>query len=143
MRLSNLTASLLTIVSMIFTAGIATAQTPTDNTSANTKIANITTHGQVITTAINSYMSPSNVNTVRGIQPFNLVYLAYQGNLKSQGIPSGSTLISQHQIGNLNAKDLVQAAVKAKKLPNQFLHDYTYLSAVDVQLSSLQKTFLR
>ncbi|GBE95236.1 hypothetical protein [Nostoc cycadae] len=143
MKLSTLTASFLTIASMMLTAGIGSAQTATDITSANIDVTPITTHGQVITTAINSYMSPSNATTFRGIQPFNLVYLAYQGNLKSQGIPSGSTLIFQHQIGTLNARDLVQAAVKAKKLPDQFLHDSTYLSAVDVQLSSLQKTFLR
>ncbi|MBE9206442.1 hypothetical protein IQ244_07920 [Nostoc sp. LEGE 06077] len=143
MKLSPLTASFLTVASIIFSAGIASAQPVTDKTIPNLEVTNITTHGQVITTAINSYMSPSSVIRSRGIQPFNLVYLAYQGNLQSQGIPSGSTLIFQYQRGSLNAEDLVKAAIKANKLSDQFLQDQIYLSAVETQLSSLQKTFLR
>ncbi|MCC5639246.1 hypothetical protein LC593_26160 [Nostoc sp. CHAB 5844] len=143
MKLSTLTTSFLTVASMILSAGIAAAQTVTDKTSLNESVVASTKHGQVITTAINSYMSPSKITTYHVIQPFNLVYLAYQGNLKSQGIPSGSNLIVQHQRGDLNAKALVKAAIHANQLPNQLLQDQTYLSAVDVQLSSLQKTFMR
>ncbi|MBU7583490.1 MAG: hypothetical protein KAF91_11375 [Nostoc sp. TH1S01] len=143
MKLSTITASFLTVASVILSAGIASAQTGSENTSPNTNVNHISTHGQVITTSINSYMSPSNVVTSRVMQPLNLVYLAYQGNLESQGIPSGSTLIFQHQAGNVSAEDLVKAAVNAKKIPQQFLKDQTYLHEVDVQLTSLQKTFAR
>lgn len=142
MKLSTLTASFLSLASVILSAGIAAAETGTDKTTFNDAKMKSARHGQVITTAINSYMSPSNVTAFHVIQPFNLVYLAYQGNFKSQGIPSGSSLIVQHQRGNLNAEDLVKAAINANKLSNQFLQDPSYLSAVDVQLSSLQKTFL-
>lgn len=142
MKRSTLTASLFAVTCIILSAGVATAQTDTEIKSLNVGVRVSTKHGQVITTAINSYMSRSNVNDFQIMQPFNLVYQAYQGNLKLQGIPSGSTLIFQHQRGNINAKDLVKAAVNAKKLPDQMLQDESYLSAVDVQLKSLPTTFL-
>ncbi|MBD2597621.1 hypothetical protein H6G74_25330 [Nostoc spongiaeforme FACHB-130] len=140
MKISTVTTYFITVASVILSAGIASAQTGSEKISRNPDVVN-TTHGQVITTSVNSYMSPSNVANSHVMQPFNLVYLAYQGNLESQGIPSGNTLIFQHQHGNVKAEDVVKAAVNAKKIPNQFLYNPSYLSEVDVQLASLQKTF--
>ncbi|ALF55196.1 hypothetical protein ACX27_23995 [Nostoc piscinale CENA21] len=141
MKISTITTSFFTVAAVILSAGISSAQANGEKISHNANVANITTHGQVITTSVNSYMSPSNVTNSHVMQPLNLVYLAYQGNLESQGIPSGKTLIFQHQHGNVKAEDVVKAAVNAKKIPNQFLYNPSYLSEVDVQLASLQKTF--
>jgi hypothetical protein len=81
-------------------------------------------------------ISKSNTNY---LQPFNTAFLAYQGYLKEQGIPSASGLIFAYQTGNLTANDVVQAAVKANKLPAEVLNDQDYLSAVDSQLTSFSR----
>ncbi|MBD2498304.1 hypothetical protein [Nostoc sp. FACHB-280] len=140
MKISTATTSFFTVASVILSAGIASAQANSEKISHNANVAN-TTHGRVITTSVNSYMSPSNIANSHVMQPFSLVYFAYQGNLASQGIPSGKTLILQHQRGSVKAEDVVKAAVNAKRIPNQFLYNPNYLSEVDVQLTSLEKTF--
>jgi hypothetical protein len=140
MKLSTLTVSCITVASIIFSAGIAPAQVGLDK-SLDVNATAETSNGQAISTSTNTYMSRSNTTDFHILKPFNLVYLAYQGNLKSQGIPGGSNLIFQHQKGNLKAKDLVKAAVEAKKLPSQILQDQNYLNMVDVYLASLDKTF--
>ncbi|MBD2488144.1 hypothetical protein [Aulosira sp. FACHB-615] len=140
MKISTITTSFLTIASLILSVGISSAQANGEKISHNGNVANTTTHGRVITTSVNSYMSPSNVANSHVMQPLNLVYLAYQGNLVSQGIPGGKTLIFQHQSGNVKAEDVVKAAVKAKKIPNQFLYNPSYLTEVNVQLAYLEKT---
>jgi len=71
------------------------------------------------------------------LQPFNIVFLAYQGYLEGQGIPSMGTLLYEYQIGKVTAKDVVEAGVKAKRLPAEVINDEYYLSAVELQLSSL------
>ncbi len=83
--------------------------------------------------------SAQTVNNNNGsyLQPFNIVFLAYQGYLKEQGIPSMGNLLYQYQIGKVTAKDVVEAGVKANKLPGEVLNNEYYLSAVELQLSSL------
>ncbi|MDZ8110001.1 MAG: hypothetical protein RM338_31010 [Nostoc sp. DedQUE12a] len=71
------------------------------------------------------------------LQPFNIVFLAYQGYLEGQGIPSMGTLLYEYQIGKVSAKDVVEAGVKSKRLPAEVINDKSYLSAVELQLSSL------
>jgi hypothetical protein len=71
------------------------------------------------------------------LQPFNLVFLAYQGSFEKDGIPSAGQLIQDARVGKISAKNLVQAAVDQKRLPAQALEDGNYLSAVESQLMSL------
>lgn len=78
-----------------------------------------------------------NTTSTSQLKPFNAAFLAYQGALKQQGIPSGSALIFEYQIKNLTAVDVVKAAVNANKLSPEVLNDEGYLSAVDSQLTSL------
>lgn len=117
MKLTNLLKSTLIIAAIALIPGIASAQQAIEKNSPQ---------------SINT-----DINTNNYLQPFNLVFLAYQGNLKEQGIPSGNSLIFEYQTGNLRANDLVNAAVKANKLPTQILNDQSYLSAVESQLISL------
>ncbi|MDF5709323.1 MAG: hypothetical protein PUP90_17060 [Nostoc sp. S4] len=79
----------------------------------------------------------NNNNNDSYLQPFNIVFLAYQGYLKGQGIPSMGNLLYQYQIGKVTAKDVVEAGIKANKLPAEVINDKYYLSAVELQLSSL------
>lgn len=67
--------------------------------------------------------------------PFDLAYLAYQGNFKGQGIPSYGALIDAIAFRNVTAQRLAQAAVKAGRLPEQTLTDRGYLSALQLQLN--------
>ncbi len=120
MKLTTLINSTVIIASLAFTSGIASAQTVTS-----------------INTAVNPDPLGSNSTSVSYIQPFNLVNLAYQGGLKQQGVPSGGALISEGQRGNITPKDLVKAAINAKKLPAQVLNNQDYISAVSSQLGIL------
>ncbi|MBN3942558.1 MAG: hypothetical protein V7L21_24740 [Nostoc sp.] len=120
MKLTTLINSTVIIASLAFTSGIASAQTVTS-----------------INTAVNPDPLGSNSTSVSYIQPFNLVNLAYQGGLKQQGVPSGGALISEGQRGNITPKDLVKAAINAKKLPVQVLNNQDYISAVSSQLGIL------
>ncbi|MGF1936378.1 MAG: hypothetical protein RM347_018655 [Nostoc sp. ChiQUE02] len=129
MKLTALLNSALIIASIAFIPRIAGAQT-----------ANINNGGEQINTDVNSNALRKNPTDANYLQPFNTAFLAYQGYLKNQGIPSGSALISEYQIGNLTAKDVVQAAVRANKLSAQVLNDQSYLNAVESQLTSFSNT---
>ncbi|MBD2181178.1 hypothetical protein H6S82_28695 [Planktothrix sp. FACHB-1355] len=71
------------------------------------------------------------------LQPFNLVYMAYQGYFEEQGIPSAQGLISAYRTGTVDAEDIVESAVKANRLPSSVMADDDYLNAVELQLRSL------
>lgn len=73
------------------------------------------------------------------IAPFDLVYMAYQGYFKNQGIPSAQALIYGYRTGDIDARDLVSSAVRANRLPSQMLADDDYLNAVDNQLNNLNE----
>ncbi|MEH2298071.1 MAG: hypothetical protein V7K88_03100 [Nostoc sp.] len=126
MKFSILIDSVLIVGSIALLPAISGAQTATNNS------------GKLI--AINSNNLSTHSPNVSYLKPFDTAFLAYQGNLKAQGIPSGSALVSQYQIGNLTALDVVKAAVNAKKLPALALNDRGYLNAVDSQLTSFGNT---
>ncbi|MEH2232727.1 MAG: hypothetical protein V7K71_24365 [Nostoc sp.] len=120
MKLTRLINYTVIIASLVLTSGIASGQT-----------------ARSINTAVNPDALGSNSTNISYIQPFNLVNLAYQGGLKQQGIPSGGVFISEGQRGNITPKDLVKAAINAKKLPAQVLNNQDYISAVNLQLGVL------
>ncbi|MEH1836470.1 MAG: hypothetical protein V7L29_31560 [Nostoc sp.] len=125
MKITNLVNFALLVACIAFIPGIVGAQTVKNNNA-----------GQ-INTNVNYNTLRTNSANASYLQPFNTTFLAYQGYFKEQGIPSGGALISEFQIGKLTAKDVVQAAVKANKLPAQVLDDRSYLYAVESQLTSL------
>lgn len=126
MKFSTLIDSILIVGSIALLPGIGGAQITTNNS------------GEPI--AINSNNLLTHSTNVSYLKPFDAAFLAYQGNLKAQGIPSGSALVSQYRTGSLTALDVVKAAVNAKKLPTQALNDTGYLNAVESQLTSLGNT---
>ena len=126
MKFSTLIDSVLIVGSIALLPGIGGAQITTNNS------------GEPI--AINSNNLLTHFMNVSYLKPFDAAFLAYQGNLKAQGIPSGSALVSQYRTGSLTALDVVKAAVNAKKLPTQALNDTAYLNAVELQLTSLGNT---
>lgn len=82
-------------------------------------------------TAFNPYTAQSSATQ---LSPSDLVGLANHGYLRDQGIPSSGALVAQYQLGNITAKDLVDSAVKANRLPAQVAQDANYLRSVDNQL---------
>jgi hypothetical protein len=83
-------------------------------------------------TSLNPYVvNPSSVSSV---SPFNLAYLAYRGYLKDEGIPGDSALINEIVSGTVTAQEVIQAAVKANRLPEETLNDRSYRSALENQL---------
>ncbi|BAY73832.1 hypothetical protein NIES25_02400 [Nostoc linckia NIES-25] len=123
MKFSILIDSLLIVTSITLMPGISTAQTVATNTS------------QAIVR--NSNKLPNDFSSISHLEPFDLVVYAYQGGLLQHGIPSGGTLVFKTLSSNILAKDLVIAAVNAKKLEPQLLDDRNYLNAVSSELIAL------
>ena len=126
MKVTNLLNSAFIVACIAFIPGIVGAQTANNNNSA----------GQ-INTDLSSKTLRTNSSNASYLKPFNTTFLAYQGYFKEQGIPSGGALVFECQTGKVTAKDVVQAAIKANKLPAQVLNDQSYLNAVESQLTSL------
>lgn len=122
MKLSILIDSVLIVTSIALLPGIG-----------GTQIAN-SNSGEPI--AINS----NNSSNVSYLKPFDAAFIASQGNLKTQCIPSGSALVSQYQTGNVTALNVIKSAVNAKNLPAQALNDKGYLNAVESHLTSDDST---
>lgn len=92
---------------------------------------------QAQTQAINSETYGTTVNPVYQLTPFELVSMANQGYFQEQGIPGYIELVSAHRMGRLRAEQVVEAAIRAKKLSPQIARDRGYLSAVEAQLQRL------
>ncbi len=86
------------------------------------------------TMAVNSNMRDRIASSSYMLQPFNLVGLAYQGYFQEQGIPSYGAFLAAYHGGSINARDLVQSAIKNNRLPASALQDEDYLNAVETQL---------
>ena len=82
--------------------------------------------------------SPVNANAIAiTTTPFDLVSLAYQGFLESEGIPKFNSLIFAHRAGRIKAEDLVQGAIDTRRLPADTINNRRYLAAVERQLDGL------
>lgn len=88
---------------------------------------------------VSSNPSMANQTSANQLSPFNLAYLAYQGYLEDQGIPSSSALLNAIAFKTITAQDVIQAAVKANRLPEQMLSDRGYRHNLDEQLDGLRE----
>lgn len=73
------------------------------------------------------------------IKPFNLVQLARKGYFKEHDIPSYSKLYSAIKSGNIEAEDLVKAAIAEGRLSPETLEDDGYLNTVEFKLNRLPR----
>lgn len=78
--------------------------------------------------------------SIAQLSPFDLVNLAYQGFLSSEGVPVAGGLISEYQTGAVTAEDLVQAAINTNRLSSEALDDARYLRAVNTRLVDLSNS---
>ena len=90
-----------------------------------------------VSTSIDSHTQANSQLAATQPSPFDLTYLAYQGGLKDQGIPSYGALIDAIAYGRVTAQKLMQAAVRANRLPESTLTDRGYRSALQLQLNGL------
>lgn len=76
-------------------------------------------------------------NSNRHIEPFNLVHGAYQGQFSNQGIPRARGLMKAYDHSQVEAEQLVEAAIAQGRLPQNTLQDQGYLNAVSSHLRGL------
>lgn len=76
-------------------------------------------------------ISETTSSSIRGVTPFNLVYLARNGYFKDQGIPSHAALVAGIRDRDITAEVLVQGAIEDNRLTAEALDDRHYLRAVD------------
>ena len=100
-------------------------------------ISTITTPVSANEVAANSQVNRSNIVEV---QPFNLVYLSYQGYFSQQGIPSNGAFVFGAKTGRITAKDLVKSAIARGRLSPETINDASYLSHVEDQLRNLDNS---
>lgn len=92
---------------------------------------------RAIQTSFNPHMT--NSTSANSVSPFDLAYLAYRGYLKDQGIPCNSALLDAIATGTVTAQDIMQAAVKTNRLPEQTLSDRGYRWALAGELDGLRE----
>ena len=72
--------------------------------------------------------------------PFALVNAAYNGRLMVEGVPCFGDLIADVLMDDIEAEDLVRAAIASGRLTEEALDDRRYLRAVQAGLDSLVDT---
>lgn len=75
-------------------------------------------------------MPSYNASMMNEVEPFNLVYLGYQGFFQKEGIPSSSGFVSAYQTGKITAQQLIEAAISQGKLSPEKAKDQGYIHAV-------------
>lgn len=86
--------------------------------------------------AVNPYVAGS-YDAAQQISPSELVSLANRGYLEKEGIPSYGLLSNQLQLGQVTAKDIVEAGIKSNRLAATTIDDQGYINAVDFQIRSI------
>lgn len=82
-------------------------------------------------------MASTAQNSTEQATPFQLVFLAWHGYLRPQGVPSAGKLDWEYQAGEITAEDLVKAGVQADRVASGTLNDRAYINAVDAELRDL------
>lgn len=80
-------------------------------------------------------VAPKTASDTTIITAFNLSNLASNGYLQEQGIPSGSQLSFAIATGQITAQEIVEAAVRAKRVSSDVLTDQTYTRAIEYNLA--------
>lgn len=96
--------------------------------------------GQAIPVSYNP-PNPATETSIRQITPSDLVSVAQQGQLKTQGIPSGARLASEYVLGRVGAKEVIQSAIAANLLPTSAVNDSSYYNAVESQLQNRLRVY--
>lgn len=71
------------------------------------------------------------------LSAFNVVTLAYQGQLTENGIPGYNSLEAGVNSGSITAEDVIYAAIDAGRLSSTTLEDGDFVIAVERHLQNL------
>lgn len=83
--------------------------------------------------------APATTNSsIPRMSPYDVIFMAYQGGFREQGIRGYGAFIEGCYQGQLTAKKIVAAAIKANRLPADAIDDQAYLKAIDSNLVSLK-----
>jgi hypothetical protein len=107
------------------------------NDTVNSKITSLTLPIRSGTRTESIAMSTATISNDPAnskLTPFALVSLAYQGEYRTQGIPSFGSFLTDSSNKTVTAKDPVTAAIAANQLTPDTQNDISYLNAVDAQL---------
>jgi len=69
--------------------------------------------------------------------PFNVASLAYQGQLRNEGIPGYAALEAGLRSGSITSDTVIEAAIQVGQLPENIREDNTFVTAVEHQLDNL------
>ncbi|NEQ34729.1 MAG: hypothetical protein F6K04_27865 [Leptolyngbya sp. SIO4C5] len=73
------------------------------------------------------------------VNPFELTYIAYSGGLRQYGVPAALTLISEYQLGDVTAEQVVEAAIRDRLVDASVMEDERYIDRVDYYLQVLEQ----
>ncbi|BAU10397.1 hypothetical protein LEP3755_08810 [Leptolyngbya sp. NIES-3755] len=72
------------------------------------------------------------------MSPYNVVFMAYQGYFREQGLRGYGAFADGCNQGTLTATDVVKAAIQANRLPESILNDRGFMSAIDANMKSFK-----
>lgn len=81
--------------------------------------------------------APSNSSR---LSPYDVIFLAYQGYFREQGIRGYGAFVEECYQGQLSAKRIVEAAIQAKRLPAETINDLAYIQSINSNLLSLKSS---
>ncbi|MBP0001367.1 MAG: hypothetical protein J7641_20650 [Cyanobacteria bacterium SID2] len=86
---------------------------------------------------VSGFMAPTVRAATNRVEPFKLATMAYQGFFSDQGIDGHAQLISSLENRQVDAEDVVRAAIERGLLDRESLNDEQYLRFVALQLDRL------
>jgi len=91
----------------------------------------------ILSIVLVSLARPFSANAASETTPFNLVNLARNGHFQTEGIPSHSALEMAIARNQVNAEDVIKAAIKDKRVSPEALNDASYVQGVQINLKHL------
>jgi hypothetical protein len=117
---------------------VATTTSSTENINTAPVVAATSLQLETRTGHLSMAATTTSINTESSIiTPFELVFRAYQGSYKMQGIAGFGSFPNESSGRIVTAKELVSAAIEAHQLPAVTQTDWGYLNAVELQLLGL------
>jgi hypothetical protein len=78
------------------------------------------------------------IATIPLLSSYDLVFMAYQGYFREQGLREYEVFTDGCNQGKIQAKDVVDVASKANRLPPDIISDRGYMSAVAANLKAFK-----
>ncbi|MBW4419972.1 MAG: hypothetical protein KME13_12185 [Myxacorys californica WJT36-NPBG1] len=77
-------------------------------------------------------------SAIPSMTPYDVVFLAYQGYFRNQGLRGYGAFADGCNQGKLTAQDVVEAAIKANQLPRTIVNNRGFMNAVDANMKAFK-----